>query len=276
MRLSATLAAMFWASAALVQDPELAVVVIGTGDPPIVVLHGGPGLSHDYLRPEWDRLADSHRVIFYDQRGCGATGPAPSYRLEDHLSDLARVIDDHANGRAVLAGSSWGAQLALLFALEHPERTRGAVLSGFPWWPSEGGLNEARQIPHLIARLDSLERGLSVAPWPAPDTIGPREPADWQSVDRAISERAGASCPERPSIDRDRGYFPPYHRLSEVKVPILVVQGLERLHEEGGVPLGRAIPHAEVVLVRGAGHDPWAAQPDAFFRRVREFSARLR
>lgn len=49
----------------------------------IVVLHGGPGATHDYLRPEWDRLAAVGRVIYYDQRGWArarARGRTPGRR----------------------------------------------------------------------------------------------------------------------------------------------------------------------------------------------------
>jgi proline iminopeptidase len=42
----------------------------GAGNP-IIVIHGGPGLSSDYLLPQMSELAKTHFVIFYDQRGCG-------------------------------------------------------------------------------------------------------------------------------------------------------------------------------------------------------------
>jgi proline iminopeptidase len=58
---------------------------VGEG-PPILVLHGGPDFDHAYLLPELDRLADSFRLLYYDQRGrgrsarrpaCGLWGPGP-------------------------------------------------------------------------------------------------------------------------------------------------------------------------------------------------------
>ena len=48
---------------------------IGDGSP-VVVLHGGPGASHDYLRPGFDVLAERHSLIYYDQRG-GGQSPVP-------------------------------------------------------------------------------------------------------------------------------------------------------------------------------------------------------
>src|SRR2546422_7393771 len=65
----------------------------GTG-PSVVVLHGGPGAHHDYLLPQYDRLARGRALLFYDQRG-GGRSPVPrdtpvgwQQRSEEHTSEL--------------------------------------------------------------------------------------------------------------------------------------------------------------------------------------------
>src|SRR5688500_14997326 len=63
-----------------VEGAELYVREIGWGQP-IVVLHGGPDFDHRYLLPDLDRLADSCRLIYYDQRGRGRS--AGNVRPED-------------------------------------------------------------------------------------------------------------------------------------------------------------------------------------------------
>ena len=66
---------------------------IGQG-PPIVVLHGGPDFDHGYLLPDLDRLADTFRLIYYDQRGRGrsAEGVRPDdVTLSSDLEDIDRV-----------------------------------------------------------------------------------------------------------------------------------------------------------------------------------------
>jgi proline iminopeptidase len=70
--------------------------VIGKGSETIVVVHGGPGISHDYLRPEWDMLARSGRVIYYDQNGCGKSARVPPYGWRTHVADLDRLISSLA------------------------------------------------------------------------------------------------------------------------------------------------------------------------------------
>jgi proline iminopeptidase len=68
---------------------RLYVREIGLGEP-IVVLHGGPDFDHEYLLPDMDRLADSFRLVYYDQRGRGRSF---SGRPADEV-DLAGEIDD--------------------------------------------------------------------------------------------------------------------------------------------------------------------------------------
>jgi len=63
--------------------------MIGSG-PPVIVLHGGPDFDHGYLLPDLDRLADSFRLIYYDQRGRGRS--AEGIRVEDRLMRDTRQV----------------------------------------------------------------------------------------------------------------------------------------------------------------------------------------
>ena len=66
---------------------------VGAG-PPIVVVHGGPDFDHAYLLPELDRLADSFRLVYYDQRGRGRSAEgvrAEDVTLRSEVDDLDRV-----------------------------------------------------------------------------------------------------------------------------------------------------------------------------------------
>jgi pimeloyl-ACP methyl ester carboxylesterase len=138
------------------------VVEVGSGPTTVIVLHGGPGLGHQYLRPEWDILGGHYRVVYYDQRGCGQSTRRGPYRWEQHVTDLhSLVLRYKAHGPVVLAGSSWGSWLALLYAWSHPHEVDALVLSGMPPWPigRPQGLDAP---PHQLPphALDSLPRGI--------------------------------------------------------------------------------------------------------------------
>jgi pimeloyl-ACP methyl ester carboxylesterase len=149
-------------------SPRLGTVAVGQGGPTLIVLHGGPGLPHPYLRPLWDQLQTEGRVVFYDQRGCGLSEPAARYRWQDHVGDLDRVINHFSPGEPViLAGSSWGSTLALLYALEHPERVHALILSGTPTWASNA-IGQVRVDTTLMRHLTRRCAGVARNPGESP------------------------------------------------------------------------------------------------------------
>jgi len=110
---------------------------VGDG-PSVVVLHGGPGAHHDYLLPQYDRLAAGRAgraLIYYDQRGGGRSVVPRDVAVgwREHVADLEALRNHWRLDRLTLLGYSWGGLLAVLYALEHPSRiARLALVSGAP------------------------------------------------------------------------------------------------------------------------------------------------
>jgi proline iminopeptidase len=89
----------------------------------VVVLHGGPGATHDYLAPFTDLTREGYRVVFYDQVGCGRSEHAPSpseYTVDRDVEDLEALRIALGIDRMHLVGSSYGGMLAIAYALAHP------------------------------------------------------------------------------------------------------------------------------------------------------------
>jgi proline iminopeptidase len=97
-----------------------------------VALHGGPGSGVDdgyknYFDPR------RHRVILFDQRGCGQS--LPYGRLEHNttpelVEDISKIADKLGVEKFWLYGYSWGSTLALAYVVAHPERVKGLVIGG--------------------------------------------------------------------------------------------------------------------------------------------------
>ena len=110
---------------------------VGDG-PSVVVLHGGPGAHHDYLLPQYDRLAAGRAgrtLIYYDQRGGGRSAVPRDVAVgwREHVADLEALRNHWRLDRLTLLGYSWGGLLAVLYALEHPDRiARLALVSAAP------------------------------------------------------------------------------------------------------------------------------------------------
>jgi len=102
---------------------------IGSG-PQVIVLHGGPGAHHDYLLPQFDALAGNRQLRYYDQRGGGQSPVERDVPVgwREQVADLDALITHWNAAPATLLGYSWGALLALLYAVEHPDRVSQLAL----------------------------------------------------------------------------------------------------------------------------------------------------
>ena len=99
---------------------------------PVIVLHGGPGGG---CSPAMRRYFDPsvYRVVLFDQRGCGRSRPHASVHDNTtwHLvSDIETIREELGIDRWMAFGGSWGATLALIYAISHPDRVEHLVLRG--------------------------------------------------------------------------------------------------------------------------------------------------
>lgn len=106
--------------------------IVGSGTrTPLLVLHGGPGVSSIYLKP-LEALADDRPVIFYDQLGCGnssATSDTALWTIERFVGEIAQVREALGLKEVHLYGHSWGTMIAADYMLTKPSGVRSLVLA---------------------------------------------------------------------------------------------------------------------------------------------------
>ncbi len=122
---------------------------VGSG-PLVVVLHGGPGASHDYLLPQYDLLAQGRSLFYYDQRGGGQSPVSRDTPVgwREHVADLEAFRVELGLERLTVCGYSWGGLLAVLYFLEHPERVERLALVS----PASVSAEYRRQFEEEFAR----------------------------------------------------------------------------------------------------------------------------
>jgi proline iminopeptidase len=258
--------------------------------PTIVVLHGGPGFDHGYLRPGLVPLADEAQLVFVDLRGQGrsASVPVEAITLERMADDVASLCELVGIERPIVFGHSAGGFVALHFALRHPRSVGGLILCatspGFmplvdddpPPGPLErGGSDAALAAERLFSGdfspevLDAF--GRLVAPLyagPAHEDVPPRLFA----LSRLDADVAGHF------FRSEAARYDLRPRLAEIDAPTLVLVGGDDwvCRPAASRLLAAAIPDAELVVVEGAGHFVFSEEPDAFLPAVGAFLARLR
>lgn len=139
-------------------------MAIGRGEP-LLVLHGGPGASHDYFLPYLLPLARRNRVVFLDERGSGRSekleNPA-DYTLQKMVEDVEAVRRGLRLGTVNLLGHSFGGALAQAYALKYQQNLKSLILCST--WHSTKKLNaifkqmKEKMTPELRTRIDSLEK----------------------------------------------------------------------------------------------------------------------
>jgi len=231
--------------------------------PALVFIHGGFG-DRRMWDDQFSTFARDHRVIRYDHRGYGkSSAPDSAY---SPAADLIRLLDHLGVERASVVGNSMGATLALDFTLEHPERVDRLVIvasgpSGFEWPEKD---RERMRAVFRAARDQGLSEG--VERWLAHPMVA-----------KTIAD-PDAGMRLRTMVEENRNLFllehwpveamdpPALSRLSEVRVPTLVVVGDADMAsvQEAADAAARGIPGAKKAVIRGADHLPQMLEPDEF------------
>jgi proline iminopeptidase len=92
--------------------------------PPLLIVHGGPGASHDYFLPYLVPLARHNRLIFIDERGSGKSqklDDSAGYTVENMVEDVEAVRRELNLGKIALLGHSYGGVLAQAYALKYQQ-----------------------------------------------------------------------------------------------------------------------------------------------------------
>ena len=136
----------------------------GKGEP-LLILHGGPGASHDYFLPYLLPLARKNRLVFIDERGSGRSEKienSSAYTVENMVEDVEAVRIELNLGRISLLGHSCGGVLAQAYALKYQENLSHLILCST--FHSTKKMNEVlknikiKMAPELRRRIDKMEK----------------------------------------------------------------------------------------------------------------------
>ena len=118
---------MRWAEFTTHDDGALIAGLHAGNGPPVLLLHGGPGLGFNYLRDLAEELAEENDVAWYQQRGQAPSAVDGPHTVATDVDDARRVLDALGWDKAYVVGHSWGGHLALHVAEALPDRLRGVL-----------------------------------------------------------------------------------------------------------------------------------------------------
>lgn len=254
--------------------------------PPVLLLHGGPGLSFEYLRDLAEELAEENDVAWYQQRGQAPSAVAGPHTVATDVDDAGRVLDALGWETAYVVGHSWGGHLALHVAEAMPDRLLGVLAVdplgaiGDGRWPEfdeemlrrtpESLRARAQELDELAmkgAADDAMALEAMRLVWPA--YFADPEAAPPMPELTMASERTGEMVPsinaELPKLEAG---------LPEIRVPVGFVHGSRSpMPLEASTDAAERIPGAWVDVVEGAGHFVWVEAPGAVRASLRRLTA---
>ncbi len=216
---------------------------------PIMLCSGGPGCC-DYLAPVAALVDTMTRVFRFEQRGCGRSSSAGPYNLETCLSDLEELRRLLELDRWVIGGHSWGANLALAYALTYPQRAQGLIMLCGTGVQNDRSWHEA----YRTAADADLDPQPQYA-YPPNMEVNREVMASWRQFIK------------QPLLLR---------RLAELTAPALIIDGGADIRP--GWPnaqLAALLPRARRVVLDGAGHLLWENHAEQLGHELRQFLTTL-
>ena len=267
-------------------DVDLSTFTYGASSAatPVIAVNGGPGLSHIYMLQNdlWPRIAGHRQVIFYDQRGTGASKhlrPGAPQTMDAQVADLEAVRASLHADKVNLVGDSYGGLLVSAYAAAYPGRVNTLILSdsaapGFA--KMHPRLEEA--FPDVVAKARQDASRIT-------DPDG-RAEIDLRAHFRMIFY-SQELCDRYLSGMKDLGYSPATGQavfnaigdldltpqMAHFSFPTLVINGRFDLNVTPDIAwqVSHTIPGAELVFFEKSGHLPSYEEPDRYLAVVTRF-----
>jgi L-proline amide hydrolase len=268
----------------------------GADAAPVIVCHGGPGGTHDYVSNIAELLAPRRAVVLYDQLGSGNSDHLPDRGadfwtpelFERELSGLAEHLG--IAGRYHVLGQSWGGMLGYLHALERPPGLVSLVAADSPASMADfvAGCNELLDAmdPEVVAVIREGERTGAVDTPEFEAAVMPFYRAHVCRTDPwpDFVQRTFTLLDEDPTVYRTMNGpteftvvgtirdFDVTERLGEIEVPVLLVSGAHDEVRPWVVEKAHArIPRSEWALFEDSSHMPHVEEPERFGTVVEDF-----
>lgn len=266
----------------------------GSGSP-IIVLHGGPGGDHKLFLPQMLELAKAHEVIFYDQRGSGASLETPYtpelINLKQFIKDLDDVRQHFGHSKVILLGHSWGGRLALEYALAHPHQVEKLILvdptattyEGIQVFITDFIMPRMEKFKALMDKdtILSMDQETAIQKYREiyVDYLWNKD--DIKKMDITFNRKSALGAREVSLLMTQttplvKG-FDLRPKLEKLRIQTLIIHG-----RQDPIPLWTAeqtyntLPNAEMVVIDNCGHVPYAEKPQEFFEAVRAFLGKKR
>lgn len=265
---------------------ELQYETQGTGREIVIVVHGGPGLPHEYFHPMLSNLSHYAKLVYFDRRAdmLGARLPHEPVSLDEMADDLDALRQSLGLSRVTLLGHSFGVSIALNYALRYPDNIKRLVLVSGAAGIENPAEAEKRIVKKLIPVELTLYRGSEGGKGAAnpcervrrrysvlyPHYFHKLVPYEFNNgiytaYFDSLAKKLALANPAQKLDVRDQ--------LSAIKAPVMVVAGRYDVVTplDQSVALADGIPNSKMVVMDHSAHFPFFEENYMFTQWVRQF-----
>jgi proline iminopeptidase len=283
-----------------VNGTELYFDVVGSGldaaaqfrqKPTMVILHGGPGFDHTYLRPWLDPIGNVAQLLYVDQRGCGRSQRHPHeyYQLGIMADDIVQLCQALGIERPIVLGQSFGGFVTLSIAWRHPAFLSGMILfDTSPSWTGGYDLD-------MLERIVGGERGKELREIAYRESTGQATDAEIKRFEQEIMPLYWHQGFKQQYIDELYGNplvnmdiamymmgtlskeYDLRPQLPEIQVPTLVLQGRYDwvTPMSGAQAMAYGLPNARLHILENSGHMGFSEQPEEVNSTIKDWMTSL-
>ncbi len=256
----------------LIDDFELWYKETGTdkGKPPVIVLHGGPGMSSCYFKNCFQFLEKNHQVVLYDQRGSGFSQIKPDldyYTMDKLVAELDTIRGDILKSdRIILIGHSFGGLVAMNYAMAHEKRIERMVLvsPSMPWTNFKTAIRPVTMILKNGFPPFDPEKGdewfLKIFPSVFANSFYDAEGFN-------LLEPGYASLATYLSVRKSLGKYDFREQLAQLETKTLIAYGaadLATTNEKDQIKLSRCFKKSTLKKFNASGHWSFMEEPAVF------------
>ena len=274
-----------------INGTQLYFKVIGDGEP-LLVVHGGPGLNHNYFLPHLEKLAKKYQLIFYDQRSAGqsALNIKTHMNLKTFAADIDAIRIEFGIDKLNILCHSWGALPATEYAVTFPNNIKSIIYCSPVPLNTKYAMQANQNAIERTSSADSLKKVQLLA---SPGfqngemaTVNELMLLSFKQVfcdtnklknfDPKLPDNYLVASLSLAGLMPEMKNYNYYSKLSAIKAPVLIIHGnCDIVTPETDQKLKEALPNSTITTFERSGHFPFIEENKKFTRTVKKFLKKL-
>lgn len=270
-----------------INGTQLYIKIIGKGEP-LFIIHGGPGLNHNYFLPHLESLAKKYQLIFFDQRSSGQSylNVKANMNFKTFADDIEAIRKEFNYDKINILCHSWGALPATTYLLGYTANVNSIIYCNPIPMNKAFSIQASQNAIEKTLSSDSLKRvELMASPgFQKGEMLIVNQlmmlsfkqlfcdTNKLQLLDPKLPENYLVAALSLAGLMQDMKSFDFYPKLKDINIPVLIIHGnCDITPQEADQKLQQSFPNATLVNFEHSGHFPFIEENKLFIKTICKF-----